>query len=265
MEIQIRGFKRSYKAEVVSGLHLNSQNRVRVPLASFSQKFPKITSNHPFLGIVSVFLDGSSTPLEFIAGPALFGPTLRHGKLLDGILKAAGPQNITELTEISDGCTLNGVDIDLSGKIAIFKRGGCQFVDKAGTAQEAGAVALLIVDPENDSYLKMSADIVNRHYTYKGVDLLSIPTLFVPRSSGASLLAARDSTARLSAVYSFLIDFSDLAAQKLTYDNHNIENIDLTRGWFEAFPPSSFIHNDFRQKPVPFVHENQCIVDYCPK
>ena len=47
---------------------------------------------------------------------------------------------------------------DLTGKIAVLYRNSCDFATKAWNAQVAGAVAVIVINREDDVALGMSAD-----------------------------------------------------------------------------------------------------------
>ena len=46
------------------------------------------------------------------------------------------------------GCTVDDIDDDLTGKVAFISRGDCSFVDKARSAQDLGAVAVVVYNCE---------------------------------------------------------------------------------------------------------------------
>ena len=67
---------------------------------------------------------------------------------------------------------------DLSGKIALIKRGAITFIEKAQNAQNAGATAVIIYNHESggDSYINMAED-----------ETITIPYVFVTNTSGNEL------------------------------------------------------------------------------
>ncbi len=85
-------------------------------------------------------------------------------------------------------CDSNMVANDLTGKIALIRRGICNFSLKAWNAQQAGAVGVLIanwvpegqtIDGVNGGLLGMSAGI--------NAELVTIPTAFITLESGAEI------------------------------------------------------------------------------
>eukprot|EP00940_MAST-03C_sp_MAST-3C-sp2_P001428 g1428.t1 len=75
------------------------------------------------------------------------------------------------------GCS--EIQIDMSDRIAVAKRGGCSFSQKALRAQDAGAVGLIVVNYANF--------LVHMIGVSEGVN---IPTLFVSNATGHHFLAA---------------------------------------------------------------------------
>ncbi len=70
----------------------------------------------------------------------------------------------------------------LSGRVAVVRRGGCEFVDKAARVQQAGAIAMVIINYEDQDVKAGSAE--------GGVaDTITIPVVTVRRTIGAPLFA----------------------------------------------------------------------------
>ena len=70
----------------------------------------------------------------------------------------------------SDGCVLNE---DLTGHIAVIDRGNCFFSVKTRNAQNAGAVAVIILNNGEDN------DISAMNCGDEGCDDIDIPTVFI--------------------------------------------------------------------------------------
>jgi extracellular elastinolytic metalloproteinase len=70
---------------------------------------------------------------------------------------------------------------DISGKIALIKRGGCFFSNKVKAAQDAGATAVIVTDtvPNNEVRLSMSST---------GLLGITIPAIFISKEKGDILL-----------------------------------------------------------------------------
>ncbi len=71
---------------------------------------------------------------------------------------------------------------DVSGKIALIKRGGCFFSLKVKNAQDAGATAVIVMDsiPDNPQRLNMSST---------GLLGITIPAVFITKEIGDSFIA----------------------------------------------------------------------------
>lgn len=71
---------------------------------------------------------------------------------------------------------------DISGKIALIKRGGCFFSNKVKNAQDAGAIAAIVMDsiPDNPTRLSMSST---------GILGITIPAVFITKEIGDELIA----------------------------------------------------------------------------
>merc|ERR1719380_216725 len=80
--------------------------------------------------------------LETTAAPALFGPDVKTNRL-----RVSGPPLVVWPAA---ACTpLSGAAAQLSGKIAVVKRGSCMFVEKVKNCQDAGALAVVIYNDQN--------------------------------------------------------------------------------------------------------------------
>lgn len=93
---------------------------------------------------------------------------------------AAGNNPVT----IHNGCVAPTNPFDISGKIALIRRGNCNFVDKVKNAQDAGALAAIVYDtvPNNPVRLSMSSEAPLRGIT--------IPAIFVTKEIGEQMVAA---------------------------------------------------------------------------
>jgi hypothetical protein len=70
----------------------------------------------------------------------------------------------------------------LSGRVAVVRRGGCEFVDKAARVQQAGAIAMVIINYEDEDVKAGSAE-------GGAANTITIPVVTVRRTVGAPLLA----------------------------------------------------------------------------
>ena len=84
-----------------------------------------------------------------------------------------------------DSTACDGVSNDLTGKIALIRRGICAFTNKVLGAQDAGALAVIIVNNvENNDIIEMSANTP---------PALSIPAVFISGNNGKKLSQQLDS------------------------------------------------------------------------
>lgn len=84
----------------------------------------------------------------------------------------------TDTTE--DACEAITNAVEINGKIAIIRRGGCTFVDKVLKAQNAGAIAAVIINNLNTNPFNMSGDDAT----------ITIPAIMVTKKTGETLLAS---------------------------------------------------------------------------
>lgn len=105
----------------------------------------------------------------YTAIQADFGPDLTSVPITeDLVLVSDGSSNPTE------GCNTLTNGTDLSGKIALIDRGTCSFVQKVKNAQNAGAVAVIIINNINGAPFSMSGSDAS----------ITIPSLMISRADG---------------------------------------------------------------------------------
>lgn len=116
-------------------------------------------------------------------GAATFGATLDN-ELELGIAwaRTAGGDSLacTPLANISE----------ITGKAALIRRGGCNFQAKANNAENAGALAMLVINHtlnpgETDDYIQNMTPTA-------GLPDVGIPCIFLSRSAGDQIVAALD-------------------------------------------------------------------------
>ncbi len=125
-----------------------------------------------------------------IAGPRAATTNVFEGT--DRIPVPVAPNGLTsDLVLVQNGPTPPGYNsacqpptnaFDLSGKIALIKRGGCFFNLKVKNAQDAGAIAAIVMDsvPDNPTRLSMSST---------GLLGITIPAVFITKEIGDELIA----------------------------------------------------------------------------
>lgn len=134
--------------------------------------------------------EGSSTAaVEVLSPPESVG-------LLEAIegaftlpLTATGPIEAELVqTDPADACGILSTPSTLSGRIALIDRGTCYFVDKVRRAQEAGALAVIMVNNVSGPPIAMGG---TPEYT------VSIPGVMISQTDGAKLKAALPSKPRV--------------------------------------------------------------------
>lgn len=103
--------------------------------------------------------------------PAAFGPTIT-GPLQGNVVQ--GTDDTTNGPSATDCCGALSNAPSVSGNIALIDRGDCDFVVKVKNAQNAGAIAVIMVNNQGDLLVTMS-----------GTDpTITIPSIFIGQSDG---------------------------------------------------------------------------------
>ena len=82
--------------------------------------------------------------------------------------------------DTDDGCETITNATELNGKIAVIRRGTCNFSAKAKNAQDAGAIAVIIVNNVNTAPFNMAAGT--------GAEEVTIPALMIGKEDGDALI-----------------------------------------------------------------------------
>lgn len=79
------------------------------------------------------------------------------------------------IDDVNDACEVPFVNADaIRGRIALINRGTCLFIEKVKHAQDAGAIAAVVINHEGDAILPMG-----------GIDYeITIPSIFIGQSDG---------------------------------------------------------------------------------
>lgn len=114
-------------------------------------------------------------------------PVAPSGITSDLVLYTNEPNNGTVVqpsntASIHNACLPATNPFDISGKIALIRRGNCNFSNKVFRAQEAGALAVIVYDtvPSNPVRLSMSST---------GILGITIPAVFVTKEIGEEMVA----------------------------------------------------------------------------
>lgn len=107
-------------------------------------------------------------------------PAAPNGIVSDLVLFQNVPGN--PLNNPNSACNPATNAFDISGKIALIRRGGCFFSNKVKAAQDAGATAVIVTDtvPNNPVRLSMSST---------GLLGITIPAVFITKERGDLLIA----------------------------------------------------------------------------
>ena len=166
----------SVNADAQDGSGLNNANFGTPPDGSnprmqmFLFQYPGLSISSP--AAISGAIEGGTA--EF-GSPVTSTPVA--GSLIQALDAATGTDPST-----TDACS--AVTNDLSNSIALIDRGECAFVDKVRNAQDAGALAAVIVNNEGNEVLNMS-----------GSDpAIVIPSLFIGQSNGDLIKAQLGTT-----------------------------------------------------------------------
>jgi hypothetical protein len=128
----------------------------------------------------------------------------------------------------------NGAEI--SGKIAVAQRGSCNFTSKALNAQNAGAIALVLINDQGTAPNQLGASA--------GSGDVNIPVIMISQSQGAALLAELQAGGRpkgiLGAQNEYIQSFAFMGETFTTGDNNGYfgpteTDIELTAGVYHIF------------------------------
>lgn len=123
-----------------------------------------------------------STPASiadlYQAGSAAFGPAVGISGTMGTVVQALDPADV-DGPSTTDACSALTNGGAVSGNIAILDRGSCNFTIKVKNAQDAGAIAAIVVNDQGDDVITMG-----------GSDpTITIPSLFIGQSDGATIVA----------------------------------------------------------------------------
>ena len=111
---------------------------------------------------------------SYVAGSASFGTTVPAQGFSGNVVLAVDDESV-DPGDANDACS--PITNNLTGSIALVNRGTCSFVSKVATAQQAGAIGVLITNNENIGISNMS-----------GTDpSVTIPSLFISMAVGDSI------------------------------------------------------------------------------
>lgn len=114
-------------------------------------------------------LEPSQIAQVYYAVQAGFGPKLTTTPITEDLVIVDDNSSSP-----SEGCNTITNTSELNGKIALVDRGTCQFVDKVKNAQDAGAIAVIIVNNASGNPFTMSGSSTG----------INIPSIMISRANG---------------------------------------------------------------------------------
>jgi hypothetical protein len=111
------------------------------------------------------------------AYPARFGPDFPTTPL-SGELALVEDDNSGTSTDSHDACDNITNGTSLSGKIAVIRRGGCNFDTKIAKVEDEGAIAAIVVNDDFSNIFAMGGDNMN----------ISIPSIMISKTDGDPII-----------------------------------------------------------------------------
>ncbi len=109
-----------------------------------------------------------------IAGTLSYLPTTNFGTTVNTVITADVVVVDDGDGEITDACTALVNGSELNGKIALIRRGGCNFDDKVKHAENAGAIAAIVMNNIDGDPINMGGDDTT----------ISIPAMMITKADG---------------------------------------------------------------------------------
>ena len=165
--------------------HLPQLVALLFAIAPFSMRAQVGTWDDDF--IFQILSPGSIAANYSSADACSFGGTSGWG--IDLTEEVEG-ELVWAFNDAGDSLGCSTVTTDLTGKIALIRRGTCSFSLKVYNAQQAGAKAVIIVN-----HYTTAADGPCTLYNMTGLDsaaLVTIPAIFIPRSTGELIAPVLD-------------------------------------------------------------------------
>lgn len=137
------------------------------------QMFLWATTGDP---LPQINITNSSLAGEYYGVEAGFGPPLPTEALVAELVLAEDTSNLNNYEACND--ITNPAEIN--GNIALIQRGSCNFTDKVMNAQNAGAIAVIVVNNEAGEPIVMGGENAS----------ISIPSLMITQYDGQNLISA---------------------------------------------------------------------------
>ncbi|MEM9678927.1 MAG: T9SS-dependent M36 family metallopeptidase [Bacteroidota bacterium] len=129
-----------------------------------------------------ITINNGSLAGNYTAVQAGFGEALSTTPITADMALFIDSNSGGESTDLFDACdaVVNGAQ--LAGKIVVIRRGSCEFGTKVFSAEQEGAVAVIMVNNVPDAPIAMAAGTVG--------NLVTIPSMMVNQTDGEAIIAA---------------------------------------------------------------------------
>lgn len=118
----------------------------------------------------------------YIGVPAAFGSPLPEDEPIEGTLSLVIDDNAGEFVDENDACDTIVNGNELVGNIAVITRGGCEFGLKVLSAEQEGAIAVIVVNNVPGDPIAMAPGSLG--------DQVTIPSIMVSQETGDALIAS---------------------------------------------------------------------------
>ena len=139
---------------------------------SWTKVFGGITGSTSFESIASVVITSPTN----LAGSYPCYPTTAFGSPIPSSINGA-IELVSDVLPL--GCNVNPITNNVSGKIALIRRGDCPFIEKVKNAQNAGAIAVIMMNNVDGVPVAMGGDDPT----------ITIPSVMISKSDGDLLEA----------------------------------------------------------------------------
>lgn len=146
------------------------------------QMFLWATTGEP---LPQIYITNSSVSGEYFGIEAAFGPALPTEALIANLVLAENENSLNAYEACND--STNSSEID--GQIAVIKRGNCSFTDKVMNAQNAGAIAVIVVNNEAGQPIRMGGESAT----------INIPSIMINQFDGENIISALENNESITA------------------------------------------------------------------
>ena len=127
-------------------------------------------------------VNGGPLAGDYSGTPASFGGELTETPITSDLVLIIDDDSGGTSTDPNDGCDTVTNGAALIGNIAVIRRGDCEFGVKVLAAENAGALAVIIVNNVTGDTIVMGGGVVG--------DQVTIPSIMINQSNGEAIIAA---------------------------------------------------------------------------